>query len=43
MSATPRPLNQSHEIIIGKNGSFVKQVSNISAENNNKAIYIGKY
>lgn len=41
MSATPRSLYQSHESIIGENGSFVKQVSNIQAENNKTSLFIG--
>jgi len=41
MSATPRSLYQSHESIIDENGSFVKQVSNISAQNNKTALFIG--
>ena len=41
MFATPRSLYQSHESIIGENGSFVKQVSNILAENNKITFFIG--
>ncbi len=36
MSATPKPLTQSHASIIGENGAVVKQASNFWANKDSK-------